>query len=64
MMPIYINQLVKGLNHNEAGTKKNDRHFADDFFKPNFLDEKCRIVFQISQKYVLMCQIDNIPALV
>ena len=43
---------------------QNGRHFADDIFKCIFLNEKLCILIRISLKFVSMCPINNIPALV
>ena len=43
---------------------QNGRHFADDIFKRIFLNKYIWISINISLKFVPMCPIDNIPALV
>ena len=40
------------------------RHFPDDIFRWIFLNENVWISIKISLKFVLRCQINNIPALV
>ena len=44
--------------------RQNGRHFADDIFKRNFLNENIRILIKISLKFVPKRSIYNIPALV
>ena len=44
--------------------KQNGRHFADDIFKCNFVNENVCIPIQISLKFVPKVPIKNIPALV
>ena len=44
--------------------RQNGRHFADDTFKPIFLNENIRISIKISLKFVPKGSINNIPALV
>ena len=44
--------------------KQNGRHFADDTFKPIFLNENMRISIKISPNIVTKGPIKNIPALV
>ena len=43
---------------------QNGRHFADDIFRCNFVNEKFYILIQISLKFVPKGPIDNNPALV
>ena len=49
---------------NTLRLRQNGRHFADDTFKPIFLNENIRISIKISQKFVPKVPINNIPALV
>ena len=49
---------------NTLRPRQNGRHFADDTFKPIFLNENIRISIKISLKFVLKVPINNIPALV
>ena len=51
-------------SHNSLRPKQNRRHFADDVFKCNFLNENVWIPMKISLKFVPKVQINNIPALV
>ena len=43
---------------------QNGRHFADDIFRFNFMNEKFCILIKISLKFIPKCLIDNNPALV
>ena len=43
---------------------QNGRHFADDTFKPIFLNENIRISIEISLKFVPKVPINNNPTLV
>ena len=52
------------LTFNTLRPRQNGRHFADDTFKPIFLNENIRISIKISLKFVLKGPINNIPALV
>ena len=54
--------VAHGLN--TLRSRQNGRHFADDTFKPIFLNEKIRISIKISLKFVPKVPINNIPALV
>ena len=49
---------------NTLRPRQNGRHFADDAFKPIFLNENIRISIRISLKFVPEAPIKNIPALV
>ena len=49
---------------NTLRPRQNGRHFADDIFKPIFLNENIRISTKISLKFVSKGPINNIPALV
>ena len=49
---------------NTLRPRQNGRHFADDTFKPIFLNETIRILIKISLKFVPKGLINNIPALV
>ena len=49
---------------NSLRPRQNGRHFADDTFKPIFLNENIRISIEISPKFVPKVPINNIPALV
>ena len=49
---------------NRLRPRQNRRHFADDTFKPIFLNENIRISIRISLKFVPKVPINNIPALV
>ena len=51
-------------NINTLKPRQNDRHFADDTFKPVFVNENIRISIKISLKFVPKVPINNIPALV
>ena len=44
--------------------RQNGRYFADDIFKPIFLNENIRVSIEISLKFVPKVPINNIPALV
>ena len=49
---------------NTLRQRQNGRRFADDTFKPIFLNENIRISIKISLKFVPKVPINNIPALV
>ena len=49
---------------NTLRPRQNGRHFADDTFKPIFLNENIQISIKISLKFVPKVPINNIPALV
>ena len=49
---------------NTLRPRQNGRHFADDTFKPIFLNENIRISIKISLKFVPKVPINNISALV
>ena len=49
-------------SYNTLKQRQNGRHFADDTFKPIFLNENVRISIEISLK--LNGPISNIPALI
>ena len=49
---------------NTLRPRQNGRRFADDIFKPIFLNENVRISIKISLKFVPKGPINNIPALV
>ena len=53
-----------GLKINSLRPRQNRRHFADDVFKCNFLNENVGIPINISLKFVPKGPINNIPALV
>ena len=53
---------INSYKHIQAET--NGRHFADDTFKPIFLNENVWIPIKISPKFVPKDPINNIPALV
>ena len=44
--------------------EQNGRHFPDDIFKCNFMNEKFCVLIQISLKFVPKGSINNIPVLV
>ena len=58
------NRPFKSVMFNTFKPRQNGRHFADDTFKPIFLNENIRILFKISMKFFLKVPINNIPALV
>ena len=49
---------------NTLRPRQNGRHFADDTFKPIFLNENIRISIKISLKFVPKVPINNIPTFV
>ena len=49
---------------NTLRPRQNGRHFADDTFKPIFLNTNIKISIKISLKLVPKVPINNIPALV
>ena len=51
-------------NVNTLRQRQNGRHFADDTFKPIFLNENIQILIKISLKFVPKVSINNNPALV
>ena len=54
--------MVPALN--TLRPRQNGRHFADTIFQCIFLNEKALISLKISQKFIPMVRINNIPALV
>ena len=56
--------MVKSPWINTLRPRQNGCHFADDTFKPIFLNENIRISPKISLKFVPKGPINNIPALV
>ena len=58
------NSLILMVHLNTLRPKQNGRHFADDTFKRIFMNEKVRISFNISLKFVPKGLINSIPALV
>ena len=59
-----LGRLLWNQRLNTLRPKQNGRHFADDTFKPIFLNENIRISIKISLRFVPMVPINNIPALV
>ena len=59
--PVVVNV---SLCINTLKPRQNGRHFADDTFKPIFLNENIRIWNKISLKFIPKGPINNIPALV
>ena len=55
---------VQGLGVNKLKPRQDGRHFADDIFKRNFLNEKVWISINISLKFIPKGPIKNIAALV
>ena len=55
---------VPQCGFNTLKPRQNRRHFADDVFKCNFLNENVWILIKISLKLVLEGPINNIPAMV
>ena len=49
---------------NTLRQKQNGRHFSDDTFKCFFLNENVGTSIEISLKFVLKVQINNITALI
>ena len=60
---IYIVGVSWHVHFNPCSPGQNGLQFADDIFK-RILNEKCRILIKISQKFVPKDSIDNNPALV
>ena len=60
----YNTQYLSIGSVNTLRPRQNHRHFVDDTFKPIFFNENIRISIKISLKFVPMCTINNIPALV
>ena len=54
--------LWSGIN--TLRPRQNGRHYADDTFKPIFVNENIQIIFEISPKLVPKVAINNVPALV
>ena len=52
------------IKFNTLRPRQNGRHFADDIFNCNFLNEKTSVSIDISLKFVPEGRINNIPALV
>ena len=61
--PTVILKTVQ-LRVNTLRPRQNGRHFADDTFKPIFLNENIWISIKISLKFVPKAPINNIPVLV
>ena len=61
-----VNFLLNRHNRhlNTLRPRQNGRHFADDTFKPIFLNENIQISIKISLKFVPKEPVNNIPALV
>ena len=59
-------EVSVGLRHpvNSSLPEQNDHHFADDIFKCIFMNEKLRILIQISLKFAPEVPIDIKPVLV
>ena len=55
---------IIGYLINTLRPRQNGRHFADDTFKPIFLNENIRISIKISLKFVPKVPISNVPAMV
>ena len=56
--------IMNQSNINSLRLKQNKRHFADDVFKCNFLNENVWILTKISLQFVPKGPFNNIPALV
>ena len=56
--------IIELISVNSLRSRQNRRHFADDVFKCNFLNENVWIPIKISLKFVPKGPINNIPALV
>ena len=52
------------LRINSLRPRQNRRHFANDVFKCNFLNENVWIPIKNSLKFVPKCPINNLPALI
>ena len=61
--PSTYNANTKGII-NSLKPRQNNRHFADDVFKYNFMNDSVWIPIKISLKFVPKGPINNIPALV
>ena len=59
-----INRMVIRILLNTLRPRQDGRHFADDIFTYNFLNENCCILISFSLKYVHKGPIDKNPALV
>ena len=59
-----FSEYVISQSINTLRPRQNGRLFADDTFKPIFLNENIRISIKISLKFVPRGLINNIPALV
>ena len=67
MLPSGNKPLPEPINMtciNSLRPRQNRRHFAEDVFKCNFLNENVWIPIEISMKFVPKGPINNIPALV
>ena len=61
---LWLDSFIIDRNINWLRPRQNRRHFADDVFKCNFLNENVWIPIKISQKFVPKGPSNNIPALV
>ena len=59
----FLTHLLQRKVLNSSPPGQNGRHFADDNFKFIFVNEGCRILIEISLKFVPKHPIDNNPAL-
>ena len=60
----YLSLVECYVSLNSLRPRQNRRHFADDVFKCNFLNENVWSPIQVSLKFVPKRSINNIPALV
>ena len=61
---MYLSFQILTQTFDTLRPRQNGRHFADDIFKCNFLNENVWISIGISLKFVPKDPINNIPALV
>ena len=64
VFPVSLKYSDFDITINSLRPRENKRHFADDVFKCNFLNENVWIPIKISLKFVPKGPINNIPALV
>ena len=64
VMSLYASNMRGIVSINTLRPWQNGRHFADDTFKPIFLNENIQISIKTSLKFVSKVPINNVPALI